>query len=205
MLEAMPKPLTDAGVPPRYLPARIDACPDLPPQLVEHAHQFAEKPDGFFLLHGPPGAGKTWLAVAMLRAVIGTGVYHPVSRLFGGRPLECGFIAEGDLLAGRRASFDGQRRDETKWTASVGLLVLDDFASSRLTDWSAGELAGLVGRRYDNVLPTILTSNLDLNAIAAAVDPRTSSRLREDGNVLALGGRDLRVTGSLGRACRSGP
>jgi len=120
--------LRPLGVPERVLPATFDLCPDLPGELVEAARRWAERPDGFMVFTGPPGCGKSWLAVGVLRNVLLAGVYDPGA---------VRFIAEADYLERRRqamapdAGAAGRRGNPL---ASLPLLVFDDLGASRLTN-----------------------------------------------------------------------
>lgn len=181
--------LARCGVPPAWRLASFDQCPDLPTALVDKLKEWARKPSGIVLLSGSPGSGKTWTAAAAIRQVLVDGVM-PLSGVY--------FVSERDHLDARRASFDDKAPSRrTDRAATVGLLVLDDLAASRLTDWGAGEMAGLVEHRHAHDLPTIITSNLDLDGLSAAVDPRAASRIGEGRQVFKFPGRDLRITGTI--------
>lgn len=46
------------------------------------------------------------------------------------------------------------------------LLVLDDLGAERATDWSHAELTELISHRWNNLLPTVITTNLDAQGLA---------------------------------------
>jgi DNA replication protein DnaC len=62
----------------------------------------------------------------------------------------------------------------------VGLLVLDDFGTQNTSDWAFTMLYMLINRRYDDMSPTIITSNYSLEELADKLeDDRITSRLYE--------------------------
>jgi DNA replication protein DnaC len=151
--------------------------------------RYAALPDGFLLLLGAVGCGKTHLATAIL-------AHHLES---GGR----GAWRDCQLLLS-----DMKRRgDDWRWAdaevsrlAAAQLVVLDDFGAERGTDYDLSTLAEIVRRRHAEGRPTVATSNLPLRASSAGGDdlygrePRIASRLAS-GLVLELPGRDYRMSG----------
>jgi len=190
----LPAALARCGVPAHWRGASLGECVDLPGKLVEAARQWAESPFGIVLLYGPPGAGKSYLAVAMLRAVLESGTLPPAS---------CRYIAEREFLDELKAGFDPDAKPISPrllppdHPRRVGLLLYDDMGAARQTDWSRGEVAALIEHRHADGLPTIITSNLDLPELSKAIDGRISSRIAEYGQVWQFPSRDLRITGTL--------
>lgn len=186
--------LLAAGVPERWADADFADATDLPPGLIERLEAWASAPFDSLLLAGCPGGGKTWSAVAMLRHALASGARLP----------------QGVVFASERRFLDWRKGRMTERPSSVletagsrhpyraWLLVFDDLAASRLTDWAREEIAALVEHRHAERLATIWTSNLGLNDLAAVIDGRTASRLAE-GTAFQFPSRDLRVDGSFGK------
>lgn len=120
------------------------------------------------LLSGPPGRGKSHLAVAVMRAVWER--HRKASR----------FWVVPELLSRIRATFDEETRFETASAIEdemmrVPLLVLDDLGTEKSTEWAQEQLFKIVDRRYREALPLVVTTNLD----AARLDARLVSRLSD--------------------------
>jgi len=188
----MPAILGERGVPLKWRGARLDQCPDLPNPLVDAARLWAHQPEGIVLITGPVGSGKTYLAVAMLAAVMDA---------YSIPAAHCRYVGERVYLDGLKAGFG--RDDEAPRYAPpddprrAAVLVLDDIGSAYLTDWGRSEVAGLIEVRHGGGLATILTSNLTLDQIASTIDARTASRIAESGYLWRLSGQDLRRHGSV--------
>lgn len=137
---------------------------------LEQAHQlsqeFAQKLDGWLLLEGSYGCGKTHLAAAIANATVTRGV--PTL-----------FITVPDLLDSLRfaynsteTTFEGRFDDIRK----ADLLVMDDFGTHNATGWAQEKLFQIINYRYINKLPTVITTNLILDEI----ESRIRSRLQDD-------------------------
>ncbi len=125
---------------------------------------FAEDPQGWLFLQGTYGSGKTHLAIAIANY-----------RLDLGDPVL--FMTAPDLLDHLRATFSPAapvEYDELfERIRTIPLLILDDLGTESATPWAQEKLYQLLNHRYLHRLPTVITTNSDLNRI----DPRIRSRL----------------------------
>jgi len=130
----------------------------------EVTKEFAHHPKGWLVLLGGYGCGKTHLAAAIANHVIETG--SPAL-----------FVVVPDLLDHLRSTYSPtsnvtyDQRFEDIRTAS--LLVLDDLGSHNTTPWAQEKLFQLFNYRYNAQLPTVVTTNYELEEI----DIRIRSRL----------------------------
>jgi len=180
-----PGTLARCGVPAKWLRADLGACQDVPDDIMGQIWNWAANPAGTLYLYGGVGAGKTWVGVGCLARVLVTGLYLPA---------DCMFVSERMFLARVKDGFDG--KDRANPAATVGLLLLDDLGASRLTDWGRNEIAGLVEARHAADLPTIITSNIDPDGLAKAVDGRVLSRIAESRMMIHFPDKDLRIHGT---------
>ncbi len=151
-------------------------------------------------LYGAAGSGKTLYASALALEVIRQGFVYP-----GCPPLTAKFINCLNLLEEIRASFGvpvvrDAEHQEVKTTSqildyysSVPLLILDDLGVERPTDWSLQIIQIIINNRYEAVLPTIITSNLGLEALADQLDDRIASRIYEMCRLVSFGDKDHRL------------
>jgi DNA replication protein DnaC len=128
------------------------------------AQKFAQNPQGWLVLIGAYGSGKTHLAAAI-------GNYVQETAL---PPL---MIAVPDLLDHLRATFSpnssvtlDRRFEDIRHTF---LLILDDLGTQSSTPWVKEKLHQLFDHRYNAELPTVITSSVGLEEM----DPRLRSRM----------------------------
>jgi DNA replication protein DnaC len=135
------------------------------------AKNFAENRQGWLVLMGRYGCGKTHLAAAIANSAIEKGV----STLF---------LTVPDLLDWLRYSYSGadlsfeERFEEIRETP---MLILDDFGTQNATPWAQEKIFQIMNHRYINQLPTVITSNLSLGDF----DGRVRSRL-QDPNLVTI-------------------
>lgn len=132
----------------------------------EAAQRFAEQPEGWLVLQGTYGCGKTHLAASVANA-----------RLAVNRPAM--FVSTPDLLDHLRSTYAPDSRvtyDELFETIRAApLLILDDLGTQTATAWAAEKLYQLFNYRYNGRLPTVITTNLSIDDL----DPRLASRLSD--------------------------
>jgi len=54
---------------------------------------------------------------------------------------------------------------------------VDDLGAHNYTDWAKNKLYTIINYRLNNRLPTLITSNLDLNDLEQYLGQRTTSRI----------------------------
>ena len=152
-----------------------------PGDVIATLRKWAEDPSGFLLLHGSPGVGKTHACVALLRALL-EGRWWPV--YFTEAMWTGAIIHEPEM-------FD------------LAIFLLDDLCSGKTAEkgYEAADaraaIFGLLDRRINRNLPTLVTSNLSPKRIQDEIDTRWMSRLCS-GTVIRCGGADRRLKGATG-------
>jgi len=128
------------------------------------ARIFAEKAEGWLVLQGGFGCGKTHLAAAIANYRLQRG--HPVL-----------FVVVPDLLDHLRATYRPTSEvaydERFEQVRTAPLLILDDLGTQSTTPWAQEKLYQIVNYRYNERLPTVITTNCKLEEI----DLRLRSRL----------------------------
>lgn len=153
------------------------------------ALKYAKDPSDWLLFIGNYGSGKTHLAAAIANEALSRHI-----RLY--------FAVVPDLLDYLRATFDpnseasyDQRFDMIR---NVPLLVLDDLGTENAKPWAREKLYQIINHRYNAKLPTVITTNNDLDSL----DGRIRSRLydRELCRTILLQADDYRKLDTSERA-----
>jgi DNA replication protein DnaC len=180
-----------AKFPPRFRDAVADH-----PKVLEWVTQFADPsaiPTSLLLL-GPTGVGKTWQAYGALRAAS----LHPALTRTSYR---CRFWTAApfaDLMAMLRPRPKVDSEEVMKDLREVDLLLVDDLAAAKGSEWVEEQTYRLINGRYEAMLPTIFTTNLALNELRDAIGDRIASRLAETCTRVVLAGSDRRRTQKAG-------
>jgi DNA replication protein DnaC len=135
-------------------------------KAYEIARTFAQEPQGWLVLLGGYGCGKTHLAAAIANQQIALG-------------RTALFVVVPDLLDHLRATYNPHSPvaydERFNQVRNAPLLILDDLGTQSSTEWAQEKLFQIFNYRYNARLPTVATSNLDLEAI----DIRIRSRLTD--------------------------
>lgn len=132
------------------------------------AREFAHTPQGWLVLCGPHGVGKTHLAVAITGELSGR---HDVY-----------FARVQQLMYRLQSSFqsagDSQQTFDTLFRAAadVEVLVLDDLGAENDSEWTRATLQELLSHRYEARLPTVVTTFIDMTQQSGAIASRLCDR-----------------------------
>ncbi len=133
----------------------------------ELAMRYADTPRGWLLLIGPYGSGKSHLAAAIANYRM---TVHAEQAMM---------ITAPDLLDHLRMTYAPNATvaydtlfDQVR---NAPLLVLDDLGAESPTPWAREKLYQLFNHRHTRRLPTVITTNIDVEAM----DERIRSRLND--------------------------
>ncbi|MCI3270639.1 ATP-binding protein [Streptomyces cylindrosporus] len=133
------------------------------------------------LIVGTTGTGKTHQAYGAIRSLLIAGVR-----------LRWKATTAADLYAELRPrpGHDGER--ELMDLARCPLLIIDDLGAAKNSEWTEEITMRLINRRYNEMLPTLITTNLGMVDLRQHIGDRVASRLTEMSDKVILDGPDRR-------------
>lgn len=168
--------LLEARLPPRYRTARADD-PDVLAWARDVIAQ-AEAPNPgarqqittgpSLLMAGVTGAGKTHQAYGAVRALAEAGLV-----------LRWRATTAADLYADLRPRSGHDTERELETVSRYPLLILDDLGAAKASEWVEEITYRLINRRYNLMLPTLITTNLAMRDLRDQLGDRVASRLAE--------------------------
>jgi len=181
---ALHKRLMESGIPVRFRAKRLtDYTTDTGEQrealhkVKEYVTDFGDAYDAGrnLLLIGKPGCGKTHLACAVGLEVLDAGG-------------SVRYTTVADMV--RRVTDTWRNRDgetESDVLADLGtvdLLILDEAGVQSGSNVELTRICEVMDRRYREMLPTIIVSNLGIDALVPLLGDRVIDRLRDNGSQL---------------------
>ena len=131
------------------------------------SQKYAANPQGWLFLFGGYGCGKTHLAAAIANEAMR-------------REYQTMFMVVPDLLDHLRSTFGPSSEiaydDRFETIRNIQLLVLDDLGTESSTAWAREKLFQIINHRYNYRLPTVITSNNNLDKL----EERLFSRLHDE-------------------------
>jgi DNA replication protein DnaC len=157
-------------------------------RMVQRAYQvaldYARDPNGWLVLIGPNGCGKTHLAAAIANQSLEDGSVVL-------------FMTVIDLLDHLRATFVPTATEVYDQLfakiCEAGVLILDDLGAQQSSPWANEKLFQLLNYRYNSRFPTVITTN---NIGLQGIEERIRSRMMDTSLVITLtfdGSQDYRL------------
>lgn len=178
-----------ASIPPRFATCGFDdyqVTPGNSNQSIalracrSYAHTWTSQvlKGGSLVLTGSTGTGKTRLACAVANQIIPK---HLACVAFG---------TVSSIIRTIRSTYGKtSHRTETQAIANLlvpDLLIIDEIGASAGTEHELGLLFEIINKRYENLRPMILTSNLNQADLQKYLGHRAMDRFAECGTVLAF-------------------
>ncbi|WP_406341406.1 ATP-binding protein [Streptomyces sp. NBC_01578] len=165
-----------AGMPPRYQGAVADH-----PQVLAWARDVAQQAVApspgarrqvttgpSLLMAGVVGAGKTHQAYGAVRRLVQSGV-----------GVRWRATTAADLYANLRPRPGVDSERELAAVSRCPLLIIDDLGAAKASEWVEEVTYRLINRRYNHMLPTLVTTNLAIKDLRAYLGDRVTSRLAQ--------------------------
>lgn len=134
--------------------------------IYEDMCAYARKPQGWRILSGSHGAGKTHLAAAVVRHQV---MAANRSAYIGTAPDMLDMLRQGYQTNLFDEMFDRLRK--------VQMLAIDDLGTQNATAWTVEKLYQIINYRLENRLALIVTTNENLRSAPDSIDGRIVSRL----------------------------
>lgn len=134
-------------------------------------------------LFGSYGCGKTHLVSAIIHKL-------------GERTIDSTFMNVPELFVKIKQSF-GNDETNLDWmiekAKEAPLLFFDDLGAEKPSDWVREQLYVIVNRRYEDMLPTVVTTNCTTEELVNRLGERTVSRLVEMTDAYKIMAPDYRL------------
>lgn len=180
--DRVPRLVAAAGIPARYEHCKLSSFRTYPGQIQlekarvtaeRYVDEFVREGGGFreagLLFMGPPGAGKTHLAIGVLQEVVQR---YRVQALF---------VEFTSLIHQIQATFDPDSEESTRKIlyplTQAELLVLDELGTQKPTPWVQEILYLIINSRYTRRRPTLFTTNYRLELSKSKASPPASLNL----------------------------
>lgn len=169
------------------IPARYRSAETNDGQLVKWADRLiagdlnGERTGPSVLIVGQTGTGKTHAAFGAIRRYVHGGGIRLVTP-----------VTVADLYARLRPHPASNSEDAFARYANTPVLLLDDLAAAKSSEWTDEVNYRLLNHRYNAALPTLITSNVPPSRLHEVVGDRVASRLAEMCEHVTLKGEDRR-------------
>ena len=146
-----------------------------------YAENFTPDSSGLFM-YGKTGLGKTHLSLAIANVVLNKGydVYYGSIQSIMDK-------LEGEHF-GRLPREDSIKED----ILTCDLLIIDDLGTEFVTQFTTAELYNIINSRILSSLPTIISTNLEMEQIAEKYTQRVASRIMGSADAIYFCGKDIR-------------
>lgn len=133
-------------------------------------------------LWGPIGTGKTYAAYAIQR------------QLQEEMEINTRILSAPEMFDMIRDDY--QHKDSfnlERILANRGIIIIDDLGVEKPSEWVSETMFKIIDKRYREMIPTIITSNLELGELSEHLGDRVASRITEMCDVIKLEGVDRRL------------
>ncbi len=176
------------SVPKKYAHVTLEKCDKQPLSFIEYAKTWARNPESVILM-GPVGRGKTQFAFAMIREM-----FRRCPRVIWPR-----YFTSPDLDSILLEAVKSQDGDKFR-IQDIGeqdLLFIDDFGRETSSERVKRQYFEIINIRYAKQLPTLISTNLNIEQISCHLNEAIASRFQE-WQIIEFGGIDLRIHRKIG-------
>lgn len=155
-------------------------------KVKNYAAEFKEhsKNGTWLVLAGGYGLGKTHLALATGKESLKYFAKKKAekSRSTTSSLQKVKFISSSEMIQSIRDSYDSDQLDEMQLMngyKKAPLLIIDDLGTEKASEWQQEKIYIILNYRYNELLPTIITTNLTGPELKDHISPRVVERMIE--------------------------
>lgn len=148
-------------------------------KCLAYSEHYNDTERNCLLIVGGYGTGKTHLAAAIGNKLMDNGV--PVL-----------FDTFSGHLNKLKLEFNGGREVYLEQMKNIDMLILDDIGKEKQTEWSKSIMFDVINYRYEHLLPIVMTTNLNNEALKEYLGGAVWSRLCEMCSGVKTIGKDYR-------------
>jgi len=155
--------------------------------VKNYANNFEEhfKKGHWLILTGGYGLGKTHLAIATAKDCLNYFAAKEAERsrstIYSGMG-KVMFISSSEMIQAIRDSYDSKVKNEQELMnkyKNTPVLIIDDLGTEKSSEWQREKMYIVLNHRYNELLPTIITTNLDAGDLFSHVSERVVERMIE--------------------------
>lgn len=173
-----------AKVPLRFLSASFQNTQN---NICDSVKKFSENGNGICVITGGNGTGKTRTAACAIRNRIDNG-------LTAGKFISCKYEVCPLIRSSRSFKAEHSEQQILESFYKTPFLVIDEAGRGDDQTISKSFLVNVLSARYDNELPTLITTNFLIQDLCNFLGQDVTSRFFETAEVLNLSGDDRRKT-----------
>jgi len=165
-------------LPERFKNARFEALPE----SIQKCITDVRKTRRGIYLWGPIGTGKTYAAYAIKK------------QLMEEQGINTRLLSAPEMFDLIRDDFKNKDTfNRERIMSNRGILIIDDLGVEKPSEWVSETIFKIIDKRYREMIPTIITSNLQLGELSEHLGDRVASRITEMCDVIKLDGSDRRL------------
>lgn len=173
----------NAGVPERFLEATFANTQN---RCTEKVKTFVQLNRGVLIINGSNGTGKSRTACCAIN-------YRIANGMSAGMYISCNYQVCPLIRSSRSFRAEKNESETLKEFYTTPFLILDEVGKGDDSVISKMFVTCVLAARYDNNLPTLITTNLSKQELAEFVGADITSRFKETATVAVLDGNDLRA------------